>query len=169
MPYFCFQYFLWYFDLLCHLLLRKWKKNFFLSELLLMFLETQQKPSCRHSLTMPNMAALSILLVSFVFNKGAKFPLLGLKHILKSKRKLCLVWNFKPECKTSEHWVFIFLTHLADGWEVMFAVYFLNISICEDVVQNMVFLQMSKTMSEEYKQHSLYSGRTLEIGGPLLT
>lgn len=51
----------------------------------------------------------------------------------------------------------------------MFAVYFLNISICEDVVQNMVFLQMSKTMPEEYKQHSLYSGRTLEIGGPLLT
>lgn len=52
---------------------------------------------------------------------------------------------------------------------MMFAVYFLNISICEDVVQNMVFLQMSKTMPEEYKRHSLYSGRTLEIGGPLLT
>lgn len=51
----------------------------------------------------------------------------------------------------------------------MFAVYFLNISICEDVVQNMVFLQMSKTMPEEYKQHSLYSERTLEIRGLLLT
>lgn len=42
--------------------------------------------------------------------------------------------------------MFIFLTSLADGWEVMLAVYFLNISICEDVVQNMVFLQMSRAL-----------------------
>lgn len=62
-----------------------------------------------------------------------------------------LSMEFQTWVKTSEYWVFIFLTNLADGWEVMFAVYFLNISICEDVVQNMVFLQMSKTMPEEYK------------------